>query len=890
MIVGYIDFAEGTVITGWVYSLFESITPIITVDGLPAKTIEYPLVREDVSLALKNESPTGFKAVADNIHKGSLVELFAMQKDKVVPLAKFICQHGFNASTDFKKIMRASEIAQCKDAVAVTCWDAAHNPIGRAKVLYDIIKAERPAMLFSFVFDNFGGKLWEPLQNSDIEILLIPWAQRHLYAKIFTSLKINFDTIWMCKPRLPTFLLSKCLSHADTKLIIDLDDNEEHFSMSKSSQDKIYGLISVGQSRDLLDHVVARTTASISLNKKYGGNIVRHVRNQTALSLNPDKTNPKVVFAGTVRPHKGIVKAAKGISLFNFLTGSNVEFYVYGDIKPDTMRDELKKAGAHVNGIVPQDNLMELISRYDAVLTGFHDSNSDNEPITKYQITSKIGDALAVGRPALVPSSPSVEDLATTEGIFIFDETNFVEQMRNVLQFQGDAKLPPEFTVEGAYKAFKDAEKIAQGAARAGEVFSRWGKIISKDDVALQDSKKKPTLLLIWKQQDAGIYGRRIDQLARSYSARYPDHKTVVLQFCHDNVLKDLKSRSENPFSEAELILERVNLYARSGYGGWVEGGVHYDMVRHSTDGSLKELLMEYLCYSDIYPENSVVVLFPLVPAFPHIRDVISAYPIIVDVVDNQLSWQPSSKIGRGLISYHNHFSISNNLIFNSVENRDYFVGKFGITDGEDNAPKVIENWYSLYGSDFSDMAPLKVSPDCMNIIYSGNSNDRVDFDLIAQVTQSIGGVKIHIFGSAERAPQAFKDVCALENVIYYGPRPEKNVAAALISMDLAIMPHIDDEISRYMNPLKVKMYAKFGLTCLSTNVKGVEGSDNVVVCSNSFDFLNRVARFRDEFAMRSHRSKSIPMTPIGSANQGAPLELSIYFAEIERLRVLQKR
>jgi hypothetical protein len=46
--------------------------------------------------------------------------------------------------------------------------------------------------------------------------------------------------------------------------------------------------------------------------------------------------------------------------------------------------------------------------------------------------------------------------------------------------------------------------------------------------------------------------------------------------------------------------------------------------------------------------------------------------------------------------------------------------------------------------------------------------------------------------------------------------------------MSLAIIPHIKDNISEFMNPLKAYMYKAAGLFCVATDVAGVEPDEQV--------------------------------------------------------------
>lgn len=64
-------------------------------------------------------------------------------------------------------------------------------------------------------------------------------------------------------------------------------------------------------------------------------------------------------------------------------------------------------------------------------------------------------------------------------------------------------------------------------------------------------------------------------------------------------------------------------------------------------------------------------------------------------------------------------------------------------------------------------------------------------------------------------------------------------------SCDLAIMPHIHDEHSGFMNPMKINMYQKIGLPCIASNMPGVDFSVNgLIKAIDGDDFIEKVNTF----------------------------------------------
>ena len=47
-----------------------------------------------------------------------------------------------------EQLERAARLAADPSCVAITCWESAHNPVGRARVLYDVARTRGPAVVF----------------------------------------------------------------------------------------------------------------------------------------------------------------------------------------------------------------------------------------------------------------------------------------------------------------------------------------------------------------------------------------------------------------------------------------------------------------------------------------------------------------------------------------------------------------------------------------------------------------------------------------------------------------------------------------------------------------------------------------------------------------------
>ena len=811
--------------------------PILLLDGTPQKLCS---VRATALVGGEAGSNGGgsFECVFEtaSLPHAALAELYIEENGRVRKILSQKMSQSFLNGQNLDAIRRAAAIARKESAVAVVCWDGGHNPIGRAKVLYDVLEGNRPVVLFAYMFREFGGEIWRPISSSNIHYVGIPWGERQTYHRLLRDWGVQFDTLWICKPRLPGLELSKHLSHSRTKLVLDMDDNEAHFSSSIGSLLKPYGRSSIGYGHKKIQEIAAKTVASKSLQDDFGGEIVRHAR---TLDSNMRRIDPRVSarvvgFLGTVRPHKNVLEAAQMVRDYAKKQDSAIEFHVYGDVSPEKLVSELRASNAKVHGLVPAASVSKVVSQCEVMITGFPSESETDSPITRYQITAKIGDSLACGKPVLVPETESVADLKDVDGIYLFTRENFESQLEKALAHRGKIAFPAQFTFSAAYKAFQDAERVANESARAGIVLGAAEKASPSSSAG-----SVKTLVLLWKQHDAGIYGRRVDQLARSYKRLYPDRRVIILELVHAGDQKKYKNKDNDWRSDFDIIRDRMNAKI---VGGIIDDdGVEYRSISYPLDAELESHFKLFVDRHQLNPSNTVFVVFPIVRPLIHIWNSLRAFPVITDIVDNQFAWMSSRDRPIFYSQYLGLAKSSKHVVFNSTRNMSE-MRDIGIIPW-DQEVSHIPNWYELPAS-------VKSRPNVgaelvrSGLVYSGNMNDRIHWELLHVLAKS--GVEVNLIGGAYRAGEALWKLLEHDNVVYHGPLAEEETISVLSRCKVAVMPHTRDAFSNFMNPLKLHMYAELGLPTVSSKVEGVLESDMIKVAQSDDEFVSLVTQLMD--------------------------------------------
>ncbi|MCT8160145.1 glycosyltransferase [Pseudoruegeria sp. SHC-113] len=846
---GHIDLTDGDTIEGWVATARPEAQPILLINDRPARLLEWPRPRPDVNTALGIPGHMGFAFSAEGLKTGDQIALYVFDGQAVKHVTTRIADRDGATHDLFAQIMAAKAIADQPESVAITCWDGAHNPLGRAFVLYNALKERRPAVVFSYLLPEFGSAVWPPLRGSAFDRVMIPWAERRTAYRLMQAVGLRFPTIWMCKPRYPTFELTAQIADAQTRLILDHDDNEAHFA-ARAADDRLYGGHTASLARHLTGTITAHTAASRPLADLHGAELVRHARKARSTTARPplaagdkesgsgERAKPatlKIGFIGTVRPHKGIVEAARALRIAGWAQGLEISFHVYGIFEPETLAEELSAHGVTIRRDIADTKLHEILQGFDALLTGFPSESADTEEITRYQISSKIGDALAAGRPALVPYSESVADLEGTPGVHLFRRDSFGQALAAVVQAKAPVALPEAFTLGGAYAGFTAAAQKASPTASA--------LLCLKEDAARPAARASgspkatpPALLILWKQFDSGLYGRRVDQVARGYARRHPDTRVIQLEFCSEDVRTSYEGNGSAFSHDAKLIApglrEKALRLSRDGFG--IEQ--HQIELRQGAD--LPRNLTHYLAEEGLTPENTRILIFPVVPHLHHAYPILSCFRFAVDIVDNQFAWG-----GRGLMTMGAQYlalsRLAGEIIVNAPANKAYFEqnGFLDTGTGGRRDVSVIENWY-LPGT--GDAAPeARTEPG--KLVYSGNMNDRIDWQLMAEIADLEACSGLHLIGSASRAGSDLSRLLAHPKAVYWGPLPEQQAAEVFRGANAGLMPHVADRVSTYMNPLKVQMYRAHGLPVIATDVPGISPED-VTLCPDRRSFLAAVA------------------------------------------------
>jgi GT2 family glycosyltransferase/glycosyltransferase involved in cell wall biosynthesis len=321
-------------------------------------------------------------------------------------------------------------------SVGVCGWELSHNAAGRVQMLADLYGTFANVELLGCHFPKWGRSLWSPLVPSRFPVHSFVVDDESSFMPLAMALVAAhpYDVVHLSKPRAPTLfigLLYKLLWRA--QVLVDVDDEELAFvgGLDALSIDAVFqaevGLpplqalagadwtrLAVG----LVDAFDGVTVSNPALQQRYGGQLLRHARDQSLFDraavaraasrarFGIEAGKKVVLFFGTPRAHKGLVETAEAIAQ---LPSRDVVFVVAGDF-PDAalMQRLLQVPGCDTRllGAQPYADIAQVVALADACVL----LQQPGALVADFQAPAKLSDALAMGVPVLSRRTPPLAE------------------------------------------------------------------------------------------------------------------------------------------------------------------------------------------------------------------------------------------------------------------------------------------------------------------------------------------------------------------------------------------------------------------------------------------------------------------------------------------------
>ncbi|WP_082465997.1 glycosyltransferase family 4 protein [Sphingomonas sp. Leaf38] len=782
--------------------------------------------------------------------------------------------------------------------VAVVSWDMAHNPVGRAFLIADMAARNCVVELVGPMFPMYGTTIWPPIETAKMAIHAFPASTFKDFvagAREIAS-RVKCDIVHVGKARFSSLFIGALIKQANgCPIVVDVDDHELSFfndqrtaslddlvaAISEDPQilDKPYTEIFTRYAEGLIAECDGITVSNYSLQKRFGGIVVRHGRDERV--FNPDLYDRKairaefgytdkdrvILFLGTPRSHKGVFDIADALEELN---DERLALCIIGSItdKRISVRfSKYKNARVDLHHDQSWERLPELVSMADAVFI-LQDSSS---PISEYQIPAKLTDAMALGVPVYATPVPPLSDLIAAGAIIpVFNAADLRDELRKISADATDVghklRVRDYYLTELSY---------AINSARLGLAFDR-AVTSSRKSVPAFDSlfaaiqhisgekmprfaplsspaigkNIKPDLVFLWKQNDSDIYGRRSDMMAKYLLKSGAINRVLHFDAAISSVDLDKQAKHGADATAHQGNLVYINTVRRILRQADTPGLLRRTFLYRSEKAAMRYLgtdLPPREAYSDFVKgelrdanisQSPVLWVCPVVFDFAMFKSVVQPGYIIADLIDDQRRF-PGRETHRLRVAqaYDEVLSEANLAIANCESLRHGFATSR-------NDIKVIPN-----GAETFDLKEFRAVPEDISHLprpilgYVGNLRDRVDLDLIGKVADAFPDGSVVLIGSAHDRPDVI-ELGRRPNVHVLGVKPYSEVADYIRTFNVALVPHLRNELSDSMNPLKLYVYFALNVPIVTTDVANIgDISPHAIIASDHQSFIRAISR-----------------------------------------------
>lgn len=796
--------------------------------------------------------------------------------------------------------------------VAVITWSVNHNPVGRAHVLAELVaRAGFDVEIVGYEFPAYGSGVWAPVRDGRIPIKVYAGEsfpeQLELMHAVGRTLKA--DAVLVSKPRLPGLATGAFAKESCPRgLVVDVDDWELSFvgaaaPVGLDDEDAIrrddtvltpYGRIWTQVCEPLIGSADARTVSNLTLQSRFGGTIIPHARDESLfdpqrfdratvrarLGIDPDVR--LLLFGGTPRRHKGVLDLARAVVE---LGDPTVVLGLIATRELGELRAELDRIGCPLVAIPPQPfedmPAVLLAADFAAVL------QDPASPISEHQMPAKITDALAMQVPCIVndvaPLRPLIEagclevvgpdGLTATLKRLLDDElavrTRAMANRELFLEHFSHAAVAPRLgdVIASSIDAraplddgLRDLLAVQRSLFGTTALASASSSSLVGASSAVDERRRRPRprrrpaegaqydLVVFWKQNDSGIYGRRSDLLLRELSRS--GRVARMIHFDAPIGIEALRRCGQSDGSDHDQFVFETTIRRVLGEEDeegcsrhtflFDDRGDRFDLPRRD---QFSDFVAEVLDEHRIGSRDVIFWVYPTNDELPGLIDRFRPQIVVADVVDDNRTWYPagSSRYQALTENYRAVLGRSDVVLANCAAVRDAMAEFHDDVHVVPNACEPPEPTAPLAREDVpAELAELR-GPI---IGYVGNLSSRIDIALLEHLAVTRPDWNLVLIGSAH----AGRDVLATarhRNVSILGPRRHDDARRYVRAFDVAIIPHLDNEMTRSMQPLKAFVYCSLGVPVVSTEIPNLDQLRSMIT----------VAREPDEFVVAIERA-----------------------------------
>jgi hypothetical protein len=341
-------------------------------------------------------------------------------------------------------------------------------------------------------------------------------------------------------------------------------------------------------------------------------------------------------------------------------------------------------------------------------------------------------------------------------------------------------------------------------------------------------------ILLFWFHDDWGTYGRAYQEIA-SHLATLPEVNRVVCMFPPEVDDAPGLLRERRLSAKLALLTERI---APSALGA----GPLPRIRRRARRWMATRAIRRYFGTHGFVRERTLLWVFPPHPYIDRIRRLVPHRVVVAHVIDDFTTFDRSHWLYPYAIEQYPTIGQWADVIFTASEaNRARFA-----TTGVPchRFLQAVDEAFIATPS----VPPRRATGGRPRLGYVGFIMERTDLALLRAVAARRPDWELVLVGP--EYPTGYvkaSGVLDLPNVRWLGELPNAEIPAFLQSLDVCLMPHVDNAYSRSMAPLKLYQYLGSGRPIVSTPVAGIEfAGEHVRVAADAAGFVAHVQHCLD--------------------------------------------
>jgi len=779
--------------------------------------------------------------------------------------------------------------------VLVITWDIGHNPLGRSYMLAEALdRVARNVVLVGFQFPRYGDDIWEPLRVGRLPVISLPGSNLPEFLDEIdrTVERVRPDVVVSCKPRLPSMLFGLQLKRRwGCPLVVDVDDHELSFFKNREpltldalaampqgsacNTQEPYEELWTRLSETLCQHADETLVSNVALQREFNGTLVPHVRDEKLFNPSThDRAQSRrrygigadakvVLFFGTPRAHKGIDDLARAVGRMQ----AEARLVVVGSAPDRSVTNNLNKLAPNRVVYLPNQPFADIpavMAIADIVCL----PQDTTHPISQFQLPAKAIDAVAMGIPLLVTRTPPLMQLVDDGVAIAVDKDRIAEDLQAWLEDPvrlaawGPATRA-RFLSHYSYQAA--GERLRSVLQRAMATRGRQSALPLQADLAAlirravsstapapaRPANRSPgiDIVLFWKQNDTGLYGRRHDMVIKYLATRADVRRVVVF---------------DAPLSEGDLIRWRETagsptqdrfIYVKTYEKllGTLDGPkVSYNVFVHPPGkyaaSEAPQLLQDYtefvrnvLQRENVKADRSVFWVYPKNFHATALIEKFRPWKTVVDVVDDHRAWPDISDDEKiRLTNNYRELLARADMAFVNCEPVQRSMSEFHqnvrlVPNGCDIDPPSVQPKNNAAFNEFMAWKGPTIG-------FIGNLEAKIDLELIAKLAEHFQACQIVLIGSTH-ANQAARELTRYTNIRMPGVVSYEEAGAWISKFDVGLVPHRKMAMTSNMNPLKVFVYLAMNIPVVSTEVENIESSSGLVrIAASHEEFIATVA------------------------------------------------